>query len=104
MKCDSETCASHLYIVEAVKELKEMNGLLLKGQNQLKMTTVKLIESMKNVERLHTKIDKLEEHQEIKDREQDIKIDNLRIFTWKMVGAISVLVPLVLLLFKVMVS
>jgi len=86
MKCDSETCASHLYIVEAVKELKEMNGLLLKGQNQLKMTTVKLIESMKNVERLHT------------------KIDNLRIFTWKMVGAISVLVPLVLLLFKVMVS
>ncbi len=84
--CDSDKCASHLYIVEAVKELKEMNSLLLRGQNQLERTTIKLVESMKSVDRLYAKVDKLETHQEDVDKAQDIKIDKLRTFMWKTVG------------------
>lgn len=88
-KCNSEECVSHMYIVEAVKELKEMNQLLLKGQNQLERTTIKLVESMKSVDRLHQKVDKLELHQEGVDTDQNVKIDKLRVFMWRTLGLAS---------------
>ena len=84
--CNSRACASHMYIVEAVKELKEMNQLLLEGQRQLERVTIKLVESMKSVDRLHTKVDKIEAHQETVDKDQDGKIDNLRVFMWRTLG------------------
>jgi SMC interacting uncharacterized protein involved in chromosome segregation len=75
-----------MYIVEAVRELKEMNQLLMQGQDQLKITAVRLVEAFKSVDRLHKKVDQLEEQYRIKDKEQDEKIDNVRMFTWKVSG------------------
>ena len=98
--CDSEECASHLYIVEAVKELKEMNKLLLQGQNQLERTTIKLVESMKSVDRLHERVNKLEKEQTSTDKEQDKKIDRLRVFMWRVSGALLVASPFLAYLIK----
>ncbi len=99
-KCTAEDCSAHSFMVEAIRELKDMNKKIITTQDKLKETTIKIVASLESVNRIHIRLDKYEELQRMRDKEQDQKIDKVRIFMWKITGAISIAVPISFWLLK----
>lgn len=89
--CSPDTCQYHKLTESVITDLKGAVEKLLEGQDQMKETVIKLTENMKSFERIDERIVRLEELQRERDKEQDIKIQELRAFMYKMAGALTVI-------------
>jgi len=90
--CNPDTCQYHYLTESVISDLKESVVKLLEGQTKMSETIIQLTEAFKAIEKLDSKLEKLEDLQRTKDAEQDKKIDELRMFTYKAMGAIGVIV------------
>jgi len=87
--CNPTTCQYHYLTEHVVSDLKVAVEKLLEGQIQMKETVIQLSENMKAFERIEQRLEKLEDWQIQRDKEQDQKIQELRAFMYKAMGAIS---------------
>jgi uncharacterized coiled-coil protein SlyX len=88
--CNPSTCIHNALTEAVITDLKEAVHRLMEGQEKMRESLIVMTEAFKAVERLDTRITKLEDEQKFKDREQDKKIDNLRAFMYKACGGASV--------------
>lgn len=70
-----------------IDDLRDSVKKLLEGQDELKVTVIKMSEAFKSMDRVESRIEKIEAEQKEKNKEQDEKIDRLRIFMYKAGGA-----------------
>lgn len=85
--CNSESCQYHALTESVIGDLKAAVQKLTESQEQMKETVIQLAEAFKAMERLNQRIDKLENNLVEKNKEQDKKVDELRIFMYKALGA-----------------
>ena len=88
-KCRSEDCEAHMYMVETMRELKEMDRRILDGQQALERASIKLTENFLELQRTNKRIDELFKKQQDKDQEQDIRIEGISSFMNKAVGVLA---------------
>ena len=86
-RCNSESCQYHALTESVISDLKAAVQKLTESQEQMKETVIQLAEAFKAMERLNKRIDKLENTLVEKNKEQDKKVDELRIFMYKALGA-----------------
>lgn len=84
-------CNVHPQFESVVKDLKDTTRYLVEGQVELKMTLIQLTEHLKGLERLEKRVDGMELLRREGDKIKDCKIDELRVFMYKVVGAVAVL-------------
>lgn len=87
--CNSDTCQYHYLTESVIADLKESVIKLLEGQTKMGESIVQLTEAFKMVERIDARLAKLEDLAREKDKEQDVKIDELKGFMYKAMGAIA---------------
>ena len=85
-QCSPSTCMHNALTEAVITDLKEAVHKLMEGQEKMRESLIVMTEAFKAVERLDTRITKLEDEQKYKDREQDKKIDSLRAFMYKVSG------------------
>lgn len=85
--CGSSTCNYHNLNDAIISDLREAVKALVVGQVDMKLSVTQLVEAFKSMDRLEIKIDKLESTQAERNEKQDIKIDELRVFMYKCLGA-----------------
>lgn len=92
-------CSAHTFLVDAVRELKEMNASLLLGQYELKETVVKLTENLEEMRRFNERLDASIREQRRKEETQDLIIEHNRRIVDRVavVGGIGIVVLPVLL-------
>lgn len=90
--CNPDTCQYHYLTESVIKDLKESVVQLLEGQTKMSETIIQLTEAFKAIERLDNKLEKLEDEQKKKDEKQDEKIDQVRMFMYKVIGATGVII------------
>jgi hypothetical protein len=88
-ECNSSTCQYHALTESVVRDLKVAVQRTVEGQDQLKETVIHLTEAFKAMDRIDKRMEKLEDSMALKDKEQDQKIDELRIFMYKALGSIA---------------
>jgi hypothetical protein len=88
-ECSASTCQYHALTESVVKDLKVAVQRTVEGQDQLKETVIHLTEAFKAMERIDKRMEKLEDSITLKDKEQDQKIDELRIFMYKSIGILT---------------
>lgn len=85
--CNASTCQYHALTESVVKDLKVTVQKVSEGQDQMRETVIHLTEAFKAMERIDKRMEKLEDATLRRDKEQDSKIDELRIFMYKAIGA-----------------
>lgn len=83
-----------------IDDLRDSVKKLLDGQEQLTLTVVKMAEAFKNMDKFEDRVERLEARQEVKDKEQDIKIEELRAFMYKAGGVWAALMIIGTVLLK----
>jgi len=99
--CTSKDCEAHLFMVETVKEIKSMNLELMRSQQVLENSIIKLTENLNELHRMNQRIDTIMEKQDIKEAAQDLEIANQKAFMNKALGAIAIatfIIPIVVTL------
>lgn len=91
VECNANTCQYHALTEGVVKDLRIAVQRIMEGQEQMRDTVIQLTEAFKAMERIDKWIDKHEDTARLKDAEQDKKIDDLRVFMYKAIGAIAAL-------------
>jgi len=94
-RCRAEDCEAHAYMMDTMRELKDMNERLTESHQELSKVSVKLVENFAELQRTNIRIDKIFEQQKEKDEEQDKKIAEQSSFMNKAVGVLSALTFLV---------
>lgn len=89
--CNPDTCQYHYLTENVIADLKDAVKQLLEGQGEMRDTVIQLVEQQKSFDRLADRLEKLEDLQRDKDEKQDGKIQELRAFMYKAMGAIGVL-------------
>lgn len=84
--CSTDSCQYHILTESVIKDLKNATEKLVDGQEHLRDTVIKLVEGFKFIDKLDGKVDRLEEEMKEKDEKQDVKIDKLRNFMYKVSG------------------
>lgn len=98
MDCQLSNCEAHVYMSEALKEMKSMSIELSRGQQALENSVVKLTENFNEMQRINQRLEAILLSQKKKDDEQDKEIMNQRDFMNKAIGilgAITFLVPFI---------
>ena len=93
--CRSEDCEAHMYMVETMRELKDMDRRLLDNQQALERASIKLTENFLELQRTNTRLDQLFTEQKEKDDQQDKLIADQGAFMNKAIGVLSTLTFLV---------
>ncbi len=88
--CTSKDCEAHLFMVETVKEIKAMNLELMRSQQALENSVIKLAENLQELQRMNARIDAIMAKQEIKERFQDEEIARHRDFMNKALGILFI--------------
>jgi len=83
-----KNCEAHLFMVETVREIKSMNSELMRSQQVLENSIIKLTENLNELQRMNSRIDNIMEKQEEKEEAQDLEISNHRDFMNKAMGAL----------------
>ena len=83
-----KNCEAHLFMVETVKEIKTMNLELMRSQQVLENSIIKLTENLNELQRMNSRIDNIMLKQEEKEEAQDLEISNHRDFMNKAIGAL----------------
>lgn len=99
MDCNSDGCEAHVFLVEAIKELKNTSGRLLDSQQTLELTVVRLTENLNELKKVNSRIDSILLDQKQRDQLVDKELEAQRDFMNKAVGvlgAISFFLPIVL--------
>lgn len=102
--CNPSTCQYHYFTERVISDLKNAVEQLLEGQRAMSDTIVKLTENVKAIEKLDVRLEKLEDLQRNREKEQLEKLDEVRRFMWKVAGAISVIAPAIAILTKIFVG
>lgn len=92
-------CAWHPHNEALIAEIREAMKEQTNTVGELRIAVVKLTENMRAVEKLESRIDKMEVQLSERDRRQDGDIDSLKSFMWKSIGAtvvISILLPILI--------
>lgn len=89
--CNPSTCQYHYLTENVIADLKSAVEKVIEGQGQMRETVIALTENMKSFERVDNRLEKLETLQRERDKEQDLKIQEIRAFMYKAMGAIAVL-------------
>lgn len=87
--CSPNTCHYHALTDSVITDLKEAVHKLMEGQEKMRESLIIMTEAFKAVERLDGRVEKLEVQLREKDKEQDSKIDKLRVFMYKSTGAVG---------------
>lgn len=90
-----EKCIYNEIHENAIVELKESVKVLLEGQRHMSEAIVQLTTSLKSIDRLERKIDKLEEHQREEIDKQEVKIEKLSAMVYKAGGAVAAVVIII---------
>lgn len=99
VECNASTCQYHTLTEGIVKDLRIAVQRIIDGQDQMKETVIHLTGAFKAMERIDNRMDKADTLFAEKNKEQDNKIDELRIFMYKAMGvvtAIGVASPIIL--------
>lgn len=78
-----------MYMVETVRELKDMDRRILEGQQALERASIKLTENFLELQRTNRRLDELFEKQQAKDKEQDNQIEGISSFMNRAVGVLA---------------
>jgi hypothetical protein len=89
--CNPDTCQYHYLTQAVITDLKDAVSKILEGQAQMRDTVISLVETVKGFDRIDARIEKMEQKARDEKVEQDIRIDELRVFMYKAIGVISVL-------------
>jgi len=89
ISCSPETCQYHDLTESVITDLKEAVHKLMEGQDMMRGSLIQMTEAFKAVERLEDSLRKLEEEVRFANRGQDKKIDSIRVFMYKAIGAAS---------------
>lgn len=84
--CNPQECKYHMLTDSVINDLREAVNKLTEGQDQMRETVIQLTEAFKLMGRVDQRVDKLEDLQREKDKDQDAKIQELRGFMYKAVG------------------
>lgn len=87
--CSPNSCHYHALTESVITDLKEAVHKLMEGQEKMRISLVQMTEAFKAVERLDDRLSKMEDERKEKDKEQDKKIDALRVFMYKATGGIT---------------
>ena len=87
--CNASTCQYHTLTENVIRDLKEAVQSTVEGQQQLRETVIHLTEAFKAMERIDKRMEKMEDATVLRDKEQDQKIDELRIFMYKALGVLA---------------
>jgi hypothetical protein len=90
--CNPDTCQYHHLTQSVITDLKDAVAKILEGQAQMRDTVISLVETVKGFDRIDARIEKLEADRKEHEKLQDEQIDGLRIFMYKAMGIIGVLV------------
>lgn len=91
---NNEVCNYHNANDSVIGDMKEAVKALVAGQVEMRLSITQLVEAFKSMDRLEAKIDKLEARQIINDKDQDEKIQELRNFMYKCLGAGSAILTI----------
>ncbi len=86
ISCAPDTCQYHILTESIIHDLKDATEKLMQGQNELSKSVTQLVEGFKFMDKLDGKVDRLESEMKEKDDRQDIKIDKLKGFMYKVTG------------------
>lgn len=84
--CLPSTCQYHALTDAVITDLKEAVHKLMESQEKMRETVITMTEAFKAVERLDARLEKMEDEQKSRDKDQDKKIDQLRAFMYKVSG------------------
>ena len=104
-RCRAEDCEAHAYMMDTMRELKEMDKRLVENQQALCVASVKLTENFAELQRTNERLDALFKAQSVKDEEQDKLIAAQGAFMNKAIGVLSTLtfiVPIALFILGIM--
>lgn len=101
--CEPKSCQYHQLTDNVMEDLKTAVEKITDSQMQVKETMIKLVEGFKAVDRLEGKVDKFELLQREKDRVQDERIDELRVFMYKSIGLCALALPAISILTQLLV-
>ena len=87
--CTPQTCQYHVLTESVIADLKQAVEKLMEGQDQMKETVIHLTEAFKAMERIDARMEKLEDLQRVKDQIQDAKLDEVKGFMYKAMGALA---------------
>lgn len=85
-ECTPQTCSYHLLTENIIKDMKSAVDKLIEGQDSMRETVIHLTDAFKTMDRIESRLEKLEELQRETDKEQDQKIQELRGFMYKLMG------------------
>ena len=103
-QCDPKSCQYHQLTDRVMEDLRDAVSKITESQMQVKESMASLIEGFKAMDRLEKRQEKQEELQRAKDQEQDLKIDQLRIFMYKALGVAALAVPLLTMAAQVLLT
>lgn len=86
ISCAPNTCQYHILTESVISDLKVATEKLMEGQDHLRETVTQLVEGFKFMDKLDGKVDRLEREVKEKDEKQDINIDKLKGFMYKISG------------------
>lgn len=89
--CSSNDCEAHLFMIELVRELKQINEKITEKQQNLDKAIVKITENINELTRTNERLDQIIEFQKLKDKEQDRAIEEHMAFVNKALGALTTL-------------
>lgn len=84
--CNPETCQYHALTESVITDLKDAVKKLTEGQEQMNKTVVQLTEAFKWMDRIDRRVEKVEDLQRAKDREQDHEIGEVKGFMYRAGG------------------
>lgn len=88
--CATKNCEAHIFMVETVKEIKTMNLELMRSQQVLENSIIKLTENLNELHRMNSRIDHIMVKQNEKEEAQDLQISDHRDFMNKAMGSLAV--------------
>lgn len=98
---ETERREYHYLADEVVKDLKESVVKLIDNQVEMGKSIVKLTEAIKIVDRLESRLIRLESLDREREKEQGIKIGELQKTTYKVLGGLTVVSVLIQILIAV---
>ena len=92
--CEDSTCQYHTLTDSVITDLKDAVAKLLEGQTEMRDTVIQLAEAFKAVDKMADRLEKVEDLQRDRDKEQDKKIEGLRGFMYKAIGGLTTVVAI----------
>lgn len=93
--CNSDTCQYHYLTERLISDLRDAIVEIKDGQETMNRTVIELTQSIKGIDRVERRIDKLEEEQKQKDKEQDERIRSNESYAIKIATVAGALVMIV---------